>query len=102
MCCHWLLAVHEHYFLAGAAHKPLYRLQKQLWPWIKEWEARFEACTYWQTWAQGGLDKDDLAIDSFLKLIQCLRLVLLQDLAVLQLRYLVLLFFTHAPFYRPE
>jgi hypothetical protein len=31
-----------HYFLARATCEPLYVLQKQLWPWIEEWEARFE------------------------------------------------------------
>ena len=71
------------YFLAWAAHEPPYGLQKQLWPWIEEWEARFEARACRQTWAQGGLDEDDLITDSFLKLIRHLRLVLLQDLAVL-------------------
>ncbi|KAG6996788.1 putative AC transposase [Fusarium oxysporum f. sp. conglutinans] len=32
------------YFLAHAAYEPPYVLQKQLWPWIEEWEPRFEAC----------------------------------------------------------
>jgi hypothetical protein len=30
------------YFLVRAAYELPYRLQKQLWPWIEEWEARFE------------------------------------------------------------
>ncbi len=90
------------YFLARAAHEPPYGLQKQLWPWIEEWESRFEARACRQTWAQGGLDEDDLAADGFLKLMRRLRLVLLQDLAVLQPRYPALPFFTYAPFYGPE
>jgi hypothetical protein len=65
------------YFLARAAHEPPYGLQKQLWPWIEKWEAHFEACACRQTWNQGGLDKDDLAADGFLKLMRRLRLVLL-------------------------
>jgi Centromere DNA-binding protein complex CBF3 subunit, domain 2/Transcriptional activator of glycolytic enzymes len=90
------------YFLARAAHEPPYGLQKQLWPWIEEWEARFEARACRQTWAQGGLDEDDLAADGFLKLMRRLRLVLLQDLAVLQPRYPALPFFAYAPFCGPE
>ena len=90
------------YFLVRAAHEPPYGLQKQLWPWIEEWEARFEARACRQTWDQGGLDEDDLAADGFLKLMRRLRLVLLQDLAVLQPRYPALPFFAYAPFCGPE
>jgi hypothetical protein len=90
------------YYLARAAHEPPYTLQKQLWPWIEEWEPRFEARARRQNWAQGGLDEDDLAGDGFLKLMRRLRIVLLQDLAVLQPRYPGLPFFAHAPFYGPD
>jgi hypothetical protein len=90
------------YFLARAAHEPPHALQKQLWPWIEEWEPRFEARARRCSWAQGGLDEDDLAADGFLKLLRHLRIVLLQDLAVLQPRYPALPFFAHAPFYGPE
>ncbi|KAF6527764.1 hypothetical protein HZS61_008066 [Fusarium oxysporum f. sp. conglutinans] len=89
------------YFLAHAAHEPPYVLQKQLWPWIEEWEPRFEARARRQGWAEGGLD-DDLAADGFLKLMRRLRIVLLQDLAVLQPRYPSLPFFAYAPFNGPE
>jgi hypothetical protein len=71
------------YFLARAAHEPSPVLQKQLWPWIKEWEPRFKARAYRRYWAEGGLDEDDLAADGFLKLMRRLYVVLLQDLAVL-------------------
>jgi hypothetical protein len=71
-------------FIAHAAHEPPYVLQKQLWPWIEEWEPRFEARARRKRWAQGGLDEDGLAADGFLKLMRRLRVVLLQDLAVLQ------------------
>jgi hypothetical protein len=90
------------YFLARAAHEPSPALQKQLWPWIEEWEPRFEARACRRCWAEGGLDEDDLAADGFLKLMRRLRVVLLQDLAVLQPRYPSLPFFAHAPFYGPE
>ncbi|KAJ6437110.1 High-osmolarity-induced transcription protein 1 [Purpureocillium lavendulum] len=90
------------YFLARAAHEPPYVLQKHLWPWIEEWEPRFEARARRQCWAEGGLDDDDLAADGFLKLMRRLRIVLLQDLAVLQPRYPSLPFFAYAPFNGPE
>jgi Centromere DNA-binding protein complex CBF3 subunit, domain 2/Transcriptional activator of glycolytic enzymes len=90
------------YFLARAAHDPPAALQQQLWPWIEEWELRFEARARRLSWAQGGLDEDDLAADGFLKLMRRLRTILLQDLAVLQPRYPGLPFFAHAPFYGPE
>jgi hypothetical protein len=89
------------YFLARAAHEPPYALQKQLWPWIEEWEPRFEARARRCSWAEGGLDEDDLAADGFVKLMRRLRTVLLQDLAVLQPHYPSLPFFAHAPFYGP-
>lgn len=90
------------YFLPRAACEPPAALQRQLWPWIEEWEPRFEARTRRRRWAQGGLDDDDLAGDGFLKLMRRLRIVLLQDLAVLQPRFPSLPFFIHAPFYGRE
>jgi hypothetical protein len=90
------------YFLARAACEPPDTLQRQLWPWIEEWEARVEARARRCLWAQGGLDEDDLACDGFLRLMRRLRTVLLQDLAVLQPRFPSLPFFGHAPFYGPE
>ncbi|KAM4064617.1 centromere DNA-binding protein complex CBF3 subunit, domain 2 domain-containing protein [Hirsutella rhossiliensis] len=68
----------------------------------RAWEPRFEARARRQCWAEGGLDDDDLAADGFLKLMRRLRIVLLQDLAVLQLRYPSLPFFAYAPFSGPE
>jgi hypothetical protein len=76
-------------------------LQQQIWPWLEEWEARFEARAKKKRWAEGGLDSDDLAADGFVKLLRHLRLVLLQDLAILQPRFPSLPFFSHPPFYGP-
>lgn len=90
------------YFLARAAHDPPAILQRQLWPWIEEWEPRFEARARRLNWAQGGLDEDDLAADGFLKLMRRLRTVLLQDLAVLQPHYPSLPFYSYAPFTGPD
>ena len=90
------------YFLAHVAHDPPAVLQRQLWPWIEEWELRFEARARRLSWAQGGLDEDDLAADGFLKLLRRLCTVLLQDLAVLQPHYPSLPFYAHTPFLGPE
>ncbi|KAK3906347.1 hypothetical protein C8A05DRAFT_29789 [Staphylotrichum tortipilum] len=86
------------FFLPRAVYEPPVALQRQLWPWVEEWEPRFEARSRRRRWAQGGLDEDDLAGDGFLKLMRRLRIVLLQDLAVLQPRFPTLPFFGHAPF----
>ncbi|CRK18291.1 hypothetical protein BN1723_002436 [Verticillium longisporum] len=53
-------------------------------------------------WAEGRLDDVDLASDGFLKLMRHLRIVLLQDLAVLQPRYPSLPFFAYALLNGPE
>lgn len=90
------------YFLTRAAYEPPDALQRQLWPWIEEWEPRFEARARRCRWARGGLDEDDLAGDGFLKLMRRLRIVLLQDLAVLQPRFPSLPFFDHTPFCGPQ
>ena len=90
------------YFLPRAVYEPPLALQRQLWPWVEEWEPRFEARSRRRRWAQGGLDEDDLAGDGFLKLMRRLRIVLLQDLAVLQPRFPSLPFFNHAPFHGRE
>ena len=90
------------YFLPRATYEPPSMLQKRLWPWIEEWETRFEARARRQRWAEGGLDNDDLAADGFINLLRRLRIVLLQDLAILQPRYPSLPFFAHAPFYGPD
>ena len=90
------------YFLPRAVAEPPAALQRQVWPWVEEWEPRFEARARRCQWAQGGLDEDDLAGDGFLKLLRRLRVVLLQDLAVLQPRFPSLPFFAYAPFYADE
>jgi hypothetical protein len=63
---------------------PPQSLSRQVFPWIEAWLARVEACACGKTWNDGGLAKDDGAAAKFLNLMQYLRVVLLQDLAVLQ------------------
>ena len=56
------------YFLPRAVHEPPPALQKQLWPWIEEWESRFEERA--RAGAAGrtaGLDENDPAADGFLR-----------------------------------
>ena len=65
------------YFLPRAVTEPPAALRRQLWPWIEEWEPRFEARARRRQWAQGGLDEDDLAGDGFLELLRRLHVVLL-------------------------
>src|SRR5437764_5395803 len=61
-------------------------LQLQIWLWLKAWEERFLHRIEGKCWKEGGLDRDDLAGHSFVHLLKRLRIVLLQDLAVLQPR----------------
>jgi hypothetical protein len=73
------------YFLGRAQVVPPFSLQLLVFPWLDKWELRFRGfARSQQDFARGGLDKQDLAGDRFLKLLQHLRVVLLQDLAILQ------------------
>lgn len=74
------------YFLRRAAFCPSLLLQQQLWPWVEPWEERFRRRAEKKRWKDGGLDEDDMAGEGFIKLMKYLRVVLLQDLAVLQPR----------------
>jgi hypothetical protein len=46
-----------------------------------------------KVWSEGGLDQEDLALEGFIKLIKYLRVVLLQDIAVLQASESLFLFY---------
>lgn len=74
------------YYLRRAVILPLLSLQLQVWPWLEAWEERFIHRIEKKPWKEGGLDSDDLAGRNFLRLLKHLRVVLLQDLAVLQPR----------------
>jgi hypothetical protein len=90
------------YFLGRAAESPPQQLQLLIWPWIEAWEARFRRRAGHNNWAAGGLDNTDTAEQGFLQLLRHLRIVLLQDLAVLQPQYLELPLFRHPVFQHPE
>jgi hypothetical protein len=75
---------HGDYFLGRAQLNPPKSLLVQVWPWIEGWRERLNARAQRKTWAEGGLDDDDTAAEGFLSLLAHLRVVLLQDLAILQ------------------
>jgi hypothetical protein len=77
-------ASHGDYFLGRAQLSPPKSLLLQIWPWIEGWQGRFRARAQKKSWAEGGLDDDDMAAEGFLSLLAHLRVVLLQDLAILQ------------------
>lgn len=72
------------YLLPRAGIVPPVPLQFMVWPWVEQWELRFRRRAQKKNWSQGGLDQTDQAGHNFIKLLLHLRVVLLQDLAVLQ------------------
>src|SRR5436190_23781861 len=72
------------YFIPRAHHQPSKDLQEKIWLWLSGWEQRFAAAAQGKSHADGSLDEDDLAGLGFLRLLRQLRIVLLQDIAVLQ------------------
>ena len=90
------------YFLPRAQVVPPPELLQKIWPWVEEWEERFRKRSLRKTWEDGGLDEDDVAGQGFLALLSHLRVVLLQDLAVLQPDYPDLPFFQHEIFDMPS
>lgn len=92
------------YFLWRDACEPPALLLRQIWPWVEAWEDRFNKrhSAEKATWEQGGLDGDDFAGKSFLRLLKHLRRVLLQELAVLQPKFPKMRLFGHKLFETPE
>ena len=72
------------FYLPRGEVLPPHDLARMVFPWVEDWVARVEARARGKTWKQGGLARDDGAAAKFLNLMQYLRVVLLQDLAVLQ------------------
>jgi hypothetical protein len=90
------------FYLARATHQPPDALLREVWPWVEEWEERVRLRGEGRNWENGGLDQDDVAAKKFLQLLRYLRVVLLQDLAVLQPRFPGLPHFGSPLFSRPE
>jgi hypothetical protein len=72
------------YFLGRAQIETPRELLQQVFPWLRKWQVRFRQRVSGKNWKNGGLDERDIAGDNFVKLLAHLRVVLLQDLAVLQ------------------
>lgn len=70
--------------LPRANFTPSCSLQQQVFPWVEQWDMRVQASKQGKSWSDGGLDQEDLALEGFLRLLKYLRVVLLQDMAVLQ------------------
>lgn len=70
--------------LPRATFEPPLSLQQQVFPWLEFWEERVRLRSQGKLWREGGLDQEDLALRGFIKLMKYLRVVLLQDMAVLQ------------------
>ena len=92
------------YFLRRDSYEPPALLLQQIWPWIEAWDAHFHTRHSAEkvTWEQGRLDDDDFGGKSFLRLLKHLRRVLLQDLAILQPKFLKMRLFSHRLFETPE
>jgi hypothetical protein len=86
--------------LPRAAIEPPEVLLREIYPFVEEWRRRFRArTTRKKSWAQGGLDDNGLA---FLTLLKRLRVIVPQDLAILQPDYPGLPFFSLPLFQRKE
>lgn len=72
------------YFLGRAEVEPPIALKVQVFPWLDKWELRFMGRAKNKSYDEGGLDNTDIAGHNFAQLLSRLRVILLQDLAILQ------------------
>ena len=86
------------YFLARAQVKPPPQLLRLVWPQLEGWQDRVAASLEGKKWKAGGLKKPDLATARFLSFLMQLRLVFLQDAALLQERFPTHPIFGHSLF----
>src|SRR5437764_2054668 len=78
------------YHLQRAAVRPSAALTSRIWPWVDGWLARYNASIVSsRSYADGGLDDCDIAGKQFLDLLAWLRIVMPQDAAILQHRFLL-------------
>lgn len=75
------------YFLGRAKVNPPDELLRQVFPWLEQWILRFRAFAAGnkEGYKGGYLDQADMAGHHFIELLQWLRVVFVQDCAVLQL-----------------
>ena len=72
------------YFLGRAHFQPPTTIIQPVFPWLRNWEVRFRQRNLGKNWKNGGLDKPDIAGWKFTELLGYLRIVFLQDMAILQ------------------
>jgi hypothetical protein len=72
------------FFLPRANYTPPVSLQQLVFPWVEPWRGRITLSKQGKSWGEGGLDQEDLALEGFIVLMDYLRVVFLQDMAVLQ------------------
>ena len=75
------------YFLPRAELTPPAGLQQLVWPWLKTWVKCLKERARGKKSERGGLDTDDLMLLGFVELLGELRIVFLQDAAVLQRQF---------------
>ena len=61
---------------------------------MEQWDERVKMARQNRSWKDRGLDIEDIALAGFIKLMKYLRVVLLQDIAVLQVGKYTLLLYT--------
>jgi hypothetical protein len=55
-----------------------------IWPWLEPWIEHFSHSAQGMDWNEGSIDQQDNTGSNFINLLVYLRVVLLQDLAILQ------------------
>lgn len=85
------------FYLPRARHEPPGSLLQQIFPWVEEWEQRVLLFKQKKSWDEGGLGQEDKALEGFLGLLKYLRVVLLQDMAVLQAGKCILFIYIRLP-----
>lgn len=81
------------FYLPRANYTPPESLQQKVFPWVAQWEERIAQFKAKRAWADGGLDEADLALEGFIQVMKYLRVVLLQDMAVLQVGEYIQLYY---------
>ena len=91
------------YHLKRATIQPPAALSSRIWPWVDTWLERYRvSITTQSSFANNGLDDCDIAGKQFLELLKWLRVVFLQDAAVLQHLFPLFPLWQHPLFCRPE
>lgn len=90
------------FHLPRAIEDPPLELQQQIWPFLEELVERHRKQKDGHDWYAGGMDQSDIQRQNFVKMLLRLRVILLQDLAVLQSEYPQYILFTAQAFATEE